>query len=283
MRAVGADRTDCSTPALAIEYPGKFSLRAPRFRALASARLCSAQAGWVGAKRTPSASSPRAAPIASPPTGRSRAARAHRRTGALAICGNPCACRRQPGRLGLGRYSSTCCATGWMASAGERLSRPACGTGRAFPQPAAAFCTRQRRARCAKEPVRTLDKTGDSFVLDDRPRAIHMIVAVGPHQLDACRAVCRARADAPARSGFRLEPIYTCYLRYPQKSQCSHDRPTAARFVDIRSGQAEWLPVAAAVIGARGSPGAFPGCAGRRRPSRLAAFLPGLPQPLWSA
>jgi hypothetical protein len=37
------------------------------------------------------------------------------------------------------------------------------------------------------------------------------------------------------------------------------------------------------VIGARGSPGAFPGCAGRRRPSRLAAFLPGLPQPLWSA
>jgi predicted NAD/FAD-dependent oxidoreductase len=137
--------------------------------------------------------------------------------------------------------------------------------------------------------VRAIDKTEDGFVLDARPeRYSHAVVAVGPHQLgtllDAFVALAPTRQIVAA---FEYEPIYTCYLQYPQ--EVSMPQPMTG----FDGGYIQWVfdrgrpnaraGLMAAVISAHGahqnaSRDALAGAIHRE----LAALFPGLPAPLWS-
>jgi squalene-associated FAD-dependent desaturase len=166
---------------------------------------------------------------------------------------------------------------------------PRTDLGRLFPEPAAAFVRANGGSLQLGTPVRTLADAGGGFVLDrGSARHTHVILAVGPHQLDP---LLQAFAQlAPLRAcvaRFSYEPIYTCYLQYPQ----AVSMPQAMTGFD--GGVIQWVfdrgrlggtaGLLAAVISARGAHQASSQDAVASAIQReLAAFLPGLPAPLWS-
>jgi squalene-associated FAD-dependent desaturase len=299
MHAVGADPDQLLLrQPLAIEYPGKFSLRAPRLAAplhLLAALLGASGLGWgerVAAIRFIAALRRNAYRIAADMPVTELLAR-NRQTGALArylwepLCvsalNTPAASASAQVFLNVLRDGLD------GAREASDLLIPRADLGKLFPQPAAAFVRANGGAVQLETPVRALDKTADGFVLDDRPgRYTHAIVAVGPHQLDAlldCFAVL-----APTRqlvAAFAFEPIHTCYLQYPQS--VSMPQPMTG----FDGGTIQWIfdrgrlngasGLLAAVISARGEHQSFSQDALASAIHReLAAFLPGLPQPLWS-
>jgi squalene-associated FAD-dependent desaturase len=169
------------------------------------------------------------------------------------------------------------------------LLLPRTDLGKLFPLPAAAFVRANGGTVQPGMPVRTLGRDGDGFALDDRPgRYTHAIVAVGPHQLDVL--LDRFEVLEPTRrciAAFAFEPIYTCYLQYPQ----SVSMPQAMTGFD--GGTIQWIfdrgrlngaaGLLAAVISARGEHQSYSQDAVASAIHReLAAFLPGLPPPLWT-
>ena len=299
MRAVGADpdRLLLRLP-LAIEYPGKFSLHAPRLPAplhLLAALLGASGLSWgerVAAIRFIAALRRNAYRIAADmPV--SELLALHRQTGALArylwepLCvsalNTPAASASAQVFLNLFRD-----ALDGARGSGDFLF-PRTDLGKLFPQPAAAFVRANGGSLLLGTPVRTLDKTADGFVLDDRPgRYTHAIVAVGPHQIDAL--LDRFPLLAPTRQGIAAlayEPIYTCYLQYPP------DISMPQAMTGFDGGTIQWIfdrgrlngasGLLAAVISARGGhQSLFHDALASAIHRELAAFLPGLPQPLWS-
>lgn len=299
MRAVGADPDKLLLRApLAIEYPGKFSLRAPRLPAplhLVAALLTAGALTWgerIAAMRFIAAMRRNAYRIAGDMPVNELLAR-HRQSGALArylwepLCvsalNTPAASASAQVFLNVLRD----------ALGGARgncdLLIPRTDLGKLFPQPAAAFVRANGGSVLPGTPVRTLAEADDGFVLDDRPeRYTHAILAVGPHQFDAL--LDRFVVLAPTRqslTAFAYEPIYTCYLQYPPQvsmpqSMTGFDGGTI-QWVFDRGRLNGTAGLLAAVISARG---------GHQNVSQdvvasaihreLAAFLPSLPQPLWS-
>ncbi|MGP1676209.1 MAG: hydroxysqualene dehydroxylase HpnE [Burkholderiales bacterium] len=299
MRAVGADpdRLLARQP-LAIEYPGKFSLRAPRLPAPLHLLAGLLTAGGLtvsermAAMRFMTAMRRKAYRIATdmPVAG---LLALHRQTGALArylwepLCvsalNTPAAAASAQVFLNLFRD----------ALDGERENSdfliPRTDLGKLFPEPAAAFVRANGGSIRLGTPVRTLDKTADGFVLNaGLERYSHAILAVGPHQIDGL--LDRFAALAATRqsvAALEYEPIYTCYLQYPQEVSM----PRAMTGFD--GGNIQWIfdrgrlngisGLLAAVISARGmhqnaSHDALASAIRRE----LAAFVPGLPAPLWS-
>jgi hydroxysqualene dehydroxylase len=299
MRAVGADPDQLLLrQPLVIEYPGKFSLRAPRLSAplhLLAALLGASGLGWgerIAAIRFIAALRRNAYRIAADMPVTELLAR-NRQTGALArylwepLC---VSALNTPAASASARVFLNVLRDGLDgAREASDFLIPRSGLGRLFPQPAAAFVRANGGAVQLGTPVRTLSKSADGFVVDDRPaRYTHAIVAAGPHQLDALLE--RFAALAPTRqrvAAFAFEPIYTCYLQYP---------PSVAMpqpMTGFDGGTMQWIfdrgklngasGLLAAVISARGehqgfSQDALAGAVHRE----LAAVLPGLPQPLWS-
>jgi squalene-associated FAD-dependent desaturase len=299
MRIVGADPDKLLLRApLALEYPGKFSLRAPQLPAplhLLGALLGAKRLSWgerIAALRF----------IASMRGNRYRIAADMPVTQLLAQY-------RQTGTLARYLWEPLCVSAlnTPAASASARVFLhvlrdaldgardasdiliPRTDLGRLFPEPAAAFVRANGGSLQLGTPVRTLAKTENGFALDDRPaRYTHAILAVGPHQLDAL--LDQFAALAPARASlaaFVYEPIYTCYLQYPPEVAM----PQAMTGFD--GGTIQWVfdrgrlngtaGLLAAVISARGrhqniSQDALASAIHRE----LAAFLPGLPPSLWS-
>jgi squalene-associated FAD-dependent desaturase len=299
MRVAGADPDKLLLRApFAIEYPGKFSLRAPSLPAplhLVAALLTAGGLAWgerLAAMRFMAAMRRNAYRIAADmPV--SELLALHRQTGALArylwepLCvsalNTPAASASAQVFLNLFRDALD------GARGNSDFLFPRTDLGKLFPQPAAAFVRANGGSVLLGTRVRTLGKASDGFALDDRPeRYTHAILAVGPHQIDAL--LDRFPLLAPTRqsiAALAYEPIYTCYLQYPQEVLM----PQAMTGFD--GGTIQWIfdrgrlngisGLLAAVISARGrhqnvSLDAVASAIHRE----LAVFLPGLPAPLWS-
>jgi len=299
MRTVGADpdRLLLRAP-LAIVYPGKFSLRAPRLPAplhLLAALLSAGGLGWgerIAAIRFMMAMRGRAYRLdADMPVAELLAL--HRQGGAPArylwepLCvsalNTPAASASAQVFLNLLRDALD------GARANSDFLVPRADLGKLFPQPAAAFVQAKGGSVRLGAPVRTLDKGADGFVLDlGAERYSHVILAVGPHQVDPL--LDRFAALAPIRqsvAALAYEPIYTCYLQYPQ--EVSMPQPMTG----FDGGSVQWIfdrgrlngapGLLAAVISARGAhQNATQGALASAIHAELAAFLPGLPPPLWT-
>jgi squalene-associated FAD-dependent desaturase len=299
MRAVGADPQKLlARQPLAIEYPGKFRLRVPRLPAplhLAEALLTATGLTWGerlaavrfvksmrGTGYRIAADLPLAALLAQ-----------HRQTGALArflwtpLCvsalNTPAASASAQTFLNVVRDGLD------GAPEASDLLIPRADLGRLFPEPAAACVRAGGGAVRLGAPVRAFDSSAGGFVLDAGPeRYSHVVLAVGPHQIDALLE--RHAALAPLRlavAAFAYEPIYTCYLQYPR--EIGMPQPMTG----FDGGDIQWIfdrgrlsampGLLAAVISARGvhqnlSQEALADAIHRE----LRAFLPGLPAPLWS-
>ncbi len=299
MRLVGAEPEQLLLrQPLAIEYPGKFRLRAPRLPAplhLLVALLGASGLAWserIAAIRFMTAMRGNGYRIgADLPVAELLAT--HGQTGALArylwepLCvsalNTPAASASAQVFLHLLRDALD------GARANSDFLIPRADLGKLFPDPAAAFVRASGGAIRLGTPVRTLDKTADGFILDaGAQRYSHAILAVGPHQLDPL--LQRFATLAPVRASvaaFAYEPIYTCYLQYPQ------DVSMPLPMTGFDGGSIQWIfdrgrlngmaGLLAAVISARGAhqnttQEALVGAIQRE----LAAFLPGLPAPLWS-
>ena len=299
MRVVGADPDQLLLrQPLAIEYPGKFGLRAPRLPAplhLLAALLGASGLSWrerIAAMRFMAAMRRNAYRIAADmPV--SELLALHRQTGALARYLWEPLCVSALNTAAVSASAQVFLNLFRDALDGARGNSdfliPRTDLGKLFPQPAAAFVRANGGSVLLGTPVRTLDRASDGFVLDDRPqRHTHAILAVGPHQIDAL--LDRFPLLAPTRqslAAFAYEPIYTCYLQYPQS--VSMPQPMTG----FDGGTIQWIfdrgrlngasGLLAAVISARGVHQSFSRDALASAIHReLAAFLPGLPQPLWS-
>lgn len=299
MRAVGADPEQLLLrQPLAIEYPGKFSLRAPRLPAplhLLAALLTADGLAWserIAAMRFMTAMRSNAYRIgADMPVAELLAL--HRQTGALArylwepLCVS--ALNTPPSSASAQVFLNLFRDALDGARANSDFLIPRADLGKLFPQPAAAFVRANGGSVRPGTPVRTLDKTVDGFVLDvSAERYSHAILAVGPHQIDAL--LDRFPMLAPTRQSvaeLAYEPIYTCYLQYPP------DVSMPQAMTGFDGGTIQWIfdrgrlngasGLLAAVISARGEHQGFSQDALASAIHReLAAFLPGLPQPLWS-
>ena len=299
MRAVGADPDKLLLRApLAIDYPGKFSLHAPRLPAplhLLAALLTAGGLAWgerMAAMRFIAAMRRKDYRIAADmPV--SELLVLHRQSGPLArylwepLCvsalNTPAASASAQVFLKVLRDGLD------GAREASDFLIPRTDLGKLFPQPAAAFVRANGGEMRLGVPVRTLVKASDGFALDDHPgRHTHAIIAVGPHQIDTL--LDRFPVLAPTRqslSAFAYEPIYTCYLQYPAEVSM----PQAMTGFD--GGTIQWIfdrgrlngtaGLLAAVISARGGHQNFSQDVVASAIHReLAAFLPALPQPLWS-
>ena len=299
MRVVGADPEQLLLrQPLAIDYPGRFRLRAPRLPAplhLLIALLGASGLAWserIAAIRFMSAMRRNGYRIgADMPVAELLASQGQ--SGALVrylwepLCvsalNTPAASASAQVFLNLLRDALD------GARANGDFLIPRADLGQLFPEPAAAFVRANGGAIRLGTPVRTLDKTADGFLLDaGAERYSHAILAVGPHQLDPLLE--RLAALAPVRASvaaFAYEPIYTCYLQYPQ------DVSMPLPMTGFDGGSIQWIfdrgrlngmaGLLAAVISARGThQNTSQDALARAIHSELAAFLPGLPAPLWS-
>jgi len=299
MRLVGADPDALLLrQPLAIEYPGKFRLRAPRLPAplhLAAALLTARGLGRgerIAAMRFIATMRRKAYRLAADLPVDELLAR-HRQSGAIArylwepLCvsalNTPAASASAQAFLNVLRDGLD------GARAASDFLIPRTDLGKLFPEPAAAFVRANGGSVLPATPVRILAETSDGFVLDDRAeRYTHVILAVGPHQLDPL--LDRLPALAPLRhslAAFAYEPIYTCYLQYPPQVSM----PLA--ITGFEGGMIQWVfdrgrlhgaaGLLAAVISARGAhQNLSQDVAASAMHRELGAFLTGLPQPLWS-
>lgn len=299
MRAVGVDPDKLLLrQPLAIEYPGKFSLRAPRLPArlnLGAALLTASGLSWgerMAAARFMTTMRNKGYRIAADLPVAELLAQ-HRQSGALArylwepLCvsalNTPAACASARIFLNVLRDGLD------GARGASDLLIPRADLGKLFPQPAAAYVGANGGLLHPGTPVRTLEKGAEGFAVNAGPeRYSHVILAVGPHQLDTLLERFEQLAST-RRSVAALEyqPIYTCYLQYPP--QVSMPQPMTG----FDGGCIQWIfdrgrldgaaGLLAAVISARGahqnsSRDALASAIHRE----LADFLPGLPAPVWS-
>ena len=221
-------RAPAAAPAARARYPGFRPARAAPARAAAPApRRCSARAGSPGASGSPrcaSCAACAAAAYRSPPTCRSP--NCSRGTARPERCALPVGAAvrvgaQHAGRRGLGAgVPERAARRARRRARGERPPAPARRSRALFPEPAAALRARRRRRRCGSaRRCAPSTKTADGFVLDADPeRFSHVVLAVGPHQLDAAARAASPRSRRCGRASPRstYEPIYTCYLQYPQ-------------------------------------------------------------------
>lgn len=299
MRLVGADPDELLLRApLALEYPGKFSLRVPRLPAplhLAAALLTARGLAWgerIAAMRFMTAMRRKAYRIATDMPVSELLAQ-HRQGGALArylwepLCVS--ALNTPPASASAQVFLNLLRDALGGARAHSDFLIPRADLGRLFPQPAAAFVCANGGAVRLGMPVRTLIRASDGFALDDRPeRHTHAILAVGPHQIDALLDEFPVLAPVRERlSAFAYEPIYTCYLQYPPEVAM----PQVMTGFD--GGTIQWVfdrgrlngtaGLLAAVVSARGAhQNLSQDVVASAMHRELATFLPGLPQPLWS-
>jgi hydroxysqualene dehydroxylase len=299
MRTVGADPDQLLLrQPLAVEYPGKFHLHAPQLAAplhLLAALLTARGLTWderMAAMRFMTAMRRNAYRIATDMPVAELLAR-HRQTGALArylwepLCvsalNTPAAVASAQVLLNVFRDALD------GARANSDFLVPRTDLGRLFPVPAAAFVRAHGGSVHLGTPVRALDKTADGFVLDACPeRYSHVILAAGPHQVDSL--LDRFEQLAPIRknlASLEYEPIYTCYLKYPQ--EVSMPQPMTGfdgdsiQWIFDRGRLNGTAGLLAAVISARGAhQNASQDVLASAIHRELAAFLPGLPAPIWS-
>jgi squalene-associated FAD-dependent desaturase len=175
------------------------------------------------------------------------------------------------------------------ARANSDLLLPRADLGRLFPEPAAAFVTARGGSIELGSAVRSIARDAMAFSLDGRPqRFSHVIVACAPQHastlLDGFPELeeCRRTIDA-----LQYEPIYTCYLRYPDRVRLSSPMlglpgPICQWVFDRGrlSGQAGLLAVVISATGTHEDISQQELAA--QIHAELKAALPELPEPLWT-
>jgi squalene-associated FAD-dependent desaturase len=299
MSVVGADSKKLLLrQPLAIVFPGKFSLRTQRLPAplhLGAALLTASGLSWserTAAARFVTAMRGNGYRIDSDMPVSELLAR-NRQTGALArflwepLCvsalNTPAACASARIFLNVLRDGLD------GARGSSDLLIPRADLGRLFPQPAAAYIRGNGGVLRLGTPARILEKSADGFAINADPeRYSHVILAVGPHQVDGL--LDKFEQLAPMRLGvgaLEYQPIYTCYLQYSR--QVSMPLPmtgfdgSSIQWIFDRGRLSGTAGLLAAVISARG---AHQNSTQEELASaihrELAGFLPGLPAPIWS-
>ena len=159
--------------------------------------------------------------------------------------------------------------------AGDRdasdLLLPRVDLSRLFPEPAAEFVrARGGEVRCGTT-VRELDSLKNSFS--------NVIVAVAPHQLKTLMP--------EAANGYTYQPIYTCYLQYPESTRL--DFP----MLGMGEGLVQWVFDRGTLLGEKGRLACVISAQGDHQQMthdelaetchrELRHALPALPSPLWS-
>jgi squalene-associated FAD-dependent desaturase len=151
------------------------------------------------------------------------------------------------------------------------LLLPRVDLSRLFPEPAAEFVrARGGEVRCGT-PVRDLGFLKDTYK--------NIIVAVGPHQL---------KTLLPGVAGeFTYQPIYTCYLQYPENTHLEFP------MLGMAEGLVQWVFDRGALLGEKGRLACVISAQGDHQQMtqeeladtcdrELRRALPGLPSPLWS-
>ncbi|MBE0615305.1 MAG: FAD-dependent oxidoreductase [Burkholderiales bacterium] len=283
---------------LTIEYPGKFSLCVPRRPAplhLAEALLTATGISWgerlaavrfIKAMRGKAYRIPQDMPVAA-------LLKQHRQTGALArylwepLCvsalNTPATSASAQTFLNVVRDGLD------GAREASDLLLPRADLGKLFPEPAAAFVRANAGTVNIGAPVRSLEKTAEGFALNADPeRYSHVILAVGPHQIDTL--IDRFDTLAPLRqcvAALAYEPIYTCYLQYPSHVSMPQS------MTGFEGGSIQWIFDRGRLNGVAGLLAAVISARGTHQDSNqdelanaihreLSAFLPRLPSPLWS-
>jgi squalene-associated FAD-dependent desaturase len=151
------------------------------------------------------------------------------------------------------------------------LLLPRVDLSRLFPEPAAAYLAQHGGRIFLRSVVRNLH--------DLRNRFDAVIVAVGPHQLERL---------LPGRaSHFTYQPIYTCYLQYPEHVRLPFP------MLGLADGLAQWVFDRGALTGERGRLACVISAQGEHQQltrdalaerchRELAQAFPGLPAARWS-
>jgi hydroxysqualene dehydroxylase len=155
-----------------------------------------------------------------------------------------------------------------------------------FPEPAAAWLEQQGSTIKAGARIQEISPLATGFRVTTGDGVSNdfdsVIIAVGPHQLDKIRLPAALAKPLP----FPYEPIYTVYLKYPQRV------PLKRAMLGRVDGMAQWFfdrealsaheGVVAAVISASGAHEALDQVAlARRVHDELVATVGALPLPTW--
>ena len=151
------------------------------------------------------------------------------------------------------------------------LLLPRVDLSRLFPEPAAAYVAQHGGKVFLRSPVRDLCRLRKEFDA--------VIVAVGPHQVHRL---------LPENAGaYSYQPIYTCYLQYPERVKLPFP------MLGLAGGLVQWVFDRGALTGERGRLACVISAEGEHQQltrealaerchGELAAALPGLPAARWS-
>ena len=151
------------------------------------------------------------------------------------------------------------------------LLLPRVDLSRLFPEPAAAYVARRGGRIFLRSPVRNLYDLRNEFDA--------VIVAVGPHQV---HRLLPENAEA-----YTYQPIYTCYLQYPEHVKLPFP------MLGLADGLVQWVFDRGALLGERGRLACVISAQGEHQQMtrealaerchrELAQALPGLPAARWS-
>jgi len=157
------------------------------------------------------------------------------------------------------------------AAGAADLLLPRVDLSRLFPEPAAAWLAARGGELRLNERVRDIETL--------RREHAAVIVAVGPHQLEAI-----APGLAPR---YAYQPIFTCYLQYPERVQLP------LPMLGLDAGLVQWVFDRGALLGERGRLACVISAEGEHQrmshaalaaacARELAQALPALPAPRWS-
>jgi squalene-associated FAD-dependent desaturase len=171
--------------------------------------------------------------------------------------------------------------------AASDLLLPRVDLSRLFPEPAARYIAARGGRILSGHRVRDLRREGESFRVEGE-RFGRVVIACAPHQLAPLAASLPGLAPlAGAASRFVYQPIYTCYLQYPQTVRLP------APMLGLSGAPVQWAFDRGILCGERGrvacvisAQGAHEQLARDELAARchreLTQALGGLPAPLWS-
>jgi squalene-associated FAD-dependent desaturase len=169
------------------------------------------------------------------------------------------------------------------------LLLPRTDLGRLFPEPAGAFVTARGGSIERGAAVRRILREDAAFRLDERPqRFTHVIIACAPqHAATLLAGFPELEHDRRIIESLQYEPIFTCYLRYPDAVRLSSPMlgltGPIGQWVFDRGQLSGQRGLLAVVMSASGHHEDLPQqeLAGRIH-EELKAALPVLPEPLWT-
>jgi squalene-associated FAD-dependent desaturase len=165
-------------------------------------------------------------------------------------------------------------------SGASDLLYPKTDLSRLFPEPAADFVRAHGGEVRLRANVRGLARESERWSVSGEAFDA-VVLACGPHQLEPFAALL----GSPLTHSY--QPIYTCYLQYPE------DRTLSRPMLGLADGLVQWVFDRGLLLGARGQLACVISAQGDHQQMtheelaqtchrELAAVLPDLPQPAWS-